>query len=325
MKIRHAMIAAVMNLFLTAGVSEAQNVLPYDFSEIDGKIRSIRAGNANSLSSIRADALQTMDFGLEILGDVLKKTSYREDIVIARWDEVRDKYLSLWANTWDWFENLMKEKKMDLTKQKEWRKQYEAFLDGVIADGEAVLYWKWNEEIYRKNLDYDIRDIPKELTELKNTVKEANTLLSEAQDLANKSGAAASDINQALSKVDMAENLVEKVSKQLEATREFVKKERSKKKTSLDSQITQTRDRLKDAASNYPDIMNRWTQEVAKWAENVDTYWELYNKTWVSWEKIVKPVMEDDLFKDYSFFKGVKYTDLTTVTEKARKSLEALK
>lgn len=325
MKIRHAMIAAVMSLFLAAGVSEAQNVLPYDFSEIEGKVRSIRAGNANSLSSIRANALQTMDFGLDILGDVLKKTSYREDIVIARWDEVRDKYLSLWANTWDWFENLMKEKKMDLTQQKDWRKKYEVFLDGVIADGEAVLYWKWEEEIYRKNLGYDIRDIPKELTELKNTVKEANTLLSEAQALANKSGTAASDIDQALSKVDMAENLVEKVSKQLEATREFVKKERGKKKTSLDSQITQTRDRLKGATSNYPDIMNRWTQEVAKWAENVDTYWELYNKTWVSWEKIVKPVMEDDLFKDYSFFKGVKYADLTTVTEKARKSLEALK
>ena len=103
----------------------------------------------------------------------------------------------------------------------------------MIADGEAVLYWKWEEEIYRKNLDYDIRDIPKELTELKNTVKEANTLLSEAQALANKSGTAASDIDQALSKVDMAENLVEKVSKQLEATREFVTKERGKKKTSL--------------------------------------------------------------------------------------------
>ena len=277
------------------------------------------------MEETRANALQTMDFGIEILGDCLQMTSHREDIVIYRWEEARDKYLALWRNSWDYFENVMKEKKMDLTKQKEWRKQYDDFLAAMVVDGEAVLYWKWREEIYRNWLDLDIKAMPKEVTELKNTVKEANTLLTDAQALANKSGVTPEDIDQALDKVEMAENLVEKVARQVKASREFVKKERDKKKTSLDSNITQVRDRLKACTSNNPDIMNRYTQNIAKWAENVDNYWEYYKKTWVTWEGVIKPFMDEEMFKDYGYFKGVKYADLTSVTEQARKNLESMK
>ena len=71
--------------------------------------------------------------------------------------------------------------------------------------------------------------------------------------------------------------------------------------------------------------MNRYTQNIAKWAEHVDNYWEYYKKTWVTWEGVVKPFMDDEMFKDYGLFKGVKYEDLTSVTEQARKQLEAMK
>jgi hypothetical protein len=324
MKIRTAFLIIVACLVIIPSLSQAQLYVDPK-NQPEPKMRSIRAGNSESLSSIRADALQTMDFGLEIMGDDLKMTNHLEYIVIFKWEETRDKYRSLWNNTWTWFENVMKEKKLDMTKDKEWLAKYNAFLDSVITDGEAVVYWKWREEIYRNWLELDIKSMPKELTELKNTVKEANTLLTDAQALANKSGATAADIDQALDKVEMADNLMEKVARQLEKTREFVKKERDKKKTSLDSNITQVRDRLKNCPSNHPDIMNQYTRRVSKWADVVDDYWDLYKKTWVRWEEIVKPVMADDLLKDYGFFKDVKYADLTKVTEQARQNLEAMK
>lgn len=309
-------------LFLLLGLFSLDCLaqLPQDpADQPEAKQRGIRTGE--SLEAIRANALQTLDFGLEIMGDIMKMTNYREDIVIFRWEETRDKYRSLWRDTWDWFETSMKEKKMDLTKHKEWLKKYDAFLDAVITDGEALVYWKWREEILRKNLDYDIRDIPKQVSELRNTVKEANTLLSDAQNLHNKSGASAADNEQAKSKVDMAENLVEKVSREVEMCREFIKKERNKKKTSLDSAITQIRDRLKSCTANHPDVMNRYTQRVVKWADEVDNYWEYYKKSWIEWENVAKVLMADDLFKDCSYFKDVSYADLKKVAEKARQSL----
>jgi hypothetical protein len=218
----------------------------------------------------------------------------------------------------------MQEKKMDLTKQKEWRKKYDDFLDTVITDGEALVYWKWREEILRKNLDFDISSIPKEITELKNSAKEANTLLADAQNLINKSGGTASDANQALSKVDMAGNLMEKVARYIAASQEFVRKERETKKNSLDNSITQIRDRLKDCSSTHPDVMGQYTRRVAQWADEVGNYWEFYKKSWASWETVVKELMTDDLLKDYSFFKGVKYNDLTKVTEKARQTIKSI-
>jgi hypothetical protein len=318
---RILIIALVSLLVFLCHDSPAQLVTDLK-NQPEGKSRNIRTGE--SLEAIRANALQTMDFGLEIMGDVAKMTSYLEYIVIFRWEETRDKYRSLWQNTWDWFETSMTEKKMDLTKQKDWRKKYDDFLDAVITDGEALVYWKWREEIMRKNLDYDIRAIPKEITELKNSAKEANALLTDAQGLINKAGATASDVNQALSKVDMAENLMEKVARYIAASQKFVIKERGTKKTSLDSVITQIRDRLKDCKSTHPDVMNQYTRRVSLWADEVGNYWEYYKKSWASWENVVKELMAEDLLKDYSYFKGVKYDDLTKVTERARQTIKAI-
>ena len=130
--------------------------------------------------------------------------------------------------------------------------------------------------------------------------------------------------HQALSKVDLAENLVEKLSTHIEKTRQFVKKEKEKKNTSLEPDHpgegpSQSRRRQQPGHHEPLDPGNFPVDKQRRYLLGT------LQKTWVTREKTVKPVMADDLFRDYRYFKGVKYADLTKVTQKARENLEAMK
>ena len=82
MKIRTAILITLACLIIMPSLSQAQLVIDFN-KQPEPKQRSIRTGA--SMEETRANALQTMDFGIEILGDCLQMTSHREDIVIYRW------------------------------------------------------------------------------------------------------------------------------------------------------------------------------------------------------------------------------------------------
>ena len=104
MKIRHAMIAAVMSLFLAAGVSEAQNVLPYDFSEIEGKVRSIRGRKRQLLELHPGRRFADHGFRPGYSGRCFKKNQLSGRYRHRQVGRGQGQVSFLVGQYWDWFE-----------------------------------------------------------------------------------------------------------------------------------------------------------------------------------------------------------------------------
>lgn len=298
--------------------------LSKDGLSFEPRMRSIRTGT--SLDALRAEASQVLDFGLEVLLDKLKVDSYREDKTIIPWEEAVDKYFRWWSLTMDEFERTMEEKKMDLTRAREDRKKIQTFIDDVRTTTETVVYWKWRTELERRLLDFDLKDCPQELEEIKTSIREAEGLLAEAEPVL-KNGGSKAEIDGAVDKAQKAFNLAEKSAKYMAATRKFIDKEKGKKKTSLDSNAAAVRDRWKSMGDHHPDIIKQWTtvRIAGHWPDVVTDYWTKYQKTWKDWETLMAVYNKTGLLDEFAHFKGVDYAELAKPADKVLTGLKALK
>ncbi len=271
------------------------------------KQRSIRTGK--SVNALMANALQTMDFGIDVLTKNLKTTNYREDKTIIPWEQTIEKYMGLWENTMAEISGKIRKRKGNLDSHQEMKRGYDLFFADVFAEGYRLLHWKWKLEIKRVLLDYDIDDLPKIRAGYQEMIRNANDLLKKAEQRSSRSDASS------------AVNLAEKVSDSMVALHKFIRKTRKAKLTSLDSKISAVKSKLSAVSSKYSNQMNRWTEKISGWAKLIDTYWKKYQATWKTWESIAQQFEKSGLFDDYSYFKGAKYTQLKQIAEAVRDRL----
>ncbi|MBM3295736.1 MAG: hypothetical protein FJY82_14640 [Candidatus Aminicenantes bacterium] len=318
------MTSKILFVLTAALCLSASGQISKDGVSFEPRMRVIRTGT--SLEALRAEAGQVLDFGLEVLLDKLKVDSYREDKTIIPWEEAVEKYFRWWALTMDEYERKMEESKMDLTRVRESRKKTEAFIEDVRSTTETVVTWKWRTEMERYLLDYDLKDCPKELEEIKSTIREAESLLAEAEAVLRKGGAAA-EIGRAVDKAQKAFNLAEKAAKYMTACRKFVVKSREKKKTSLDSNITAVRDRWKSMGDYHPDIPRQYTtvRIAGNWPEVITAYWTKYQKTWKDWEAFMEVYNKTGYLDEFAHFRGVDYADLASPPDKVLSALKSLR
>jgi|GEM_PF-4231167 len=299
-----------LTLMLCCCCLVGQVILAQTVQTTTGKGRVIRTGE--TLEAQRANTLQTMDFGLDVLTECLKVTSSREDKTIIPWEEAVEKYGGLWNNNCYQMELYFKENKMDLKELQAWKKPYDKYFAEVYADGYQVLHWKWKMELERVLLDYDLKDFPGMKKGYQDMLREANKLLDEAESIGF------SDAERARSLATQAVNMAEKVASGLDKLQKFVENARKKKQTGLDSNVSSVKSRLQAVPSNYSHLMSRWNDKVAGWAPLIDEYWKKYLETWKEWEKVADTFTKVGLFNDFSHFNGVKYADLKAAAEKVR-------
>ncbi|MCU0724787.1 MAG: hypothetical protein MUE73_03200 [Planctomycetes bacterium] len=311
-------------LSMTLALPAFAQVLPPG-EPIPGEGIKLHRSGLDTYEELRKDAMQAVNEGLARLDAVVKTKSRDKKLNEDLWEAYCDEMFGTWTIKNDRTEIKLTAEKKDLKEQQAYRSMNQKFLDDIRDSGVQIMYWRGKLYEDRVALESAIEDGPEKFKMYDRDLKAAVRILDDVAKMLGQDSPALKDIETLLGSLVQVADRVWTVGISMRVTVERIEQSYGKEAPALDKKAEAALKRWESAKESFPGVMGLWLDFPVLWSKAMRKEWDEFVKVRKSFDEMYQPLVKGTWLDVYAPFKGKDYDDLTTVTDRARGDLRALR